>query len=294
MSRGLDIDRDDDRSRDEGARRVRELREAHVLLRHDDERDPDRRSESLPSRDFALPDGRERETVHLRAWGFRLRDTESQTPVAAGSFRVVFGRDLREGPYRGDTERLAQDVKALRAQGLIGRRTIAIDEQGHSVGVLALTERGRALLEARSDREQEDGPAQAVYAGWHKPAEVVHDASIYRTFERWKLDGEALIARYAACPEGVAVAHVELVVHHIAHRYDCFGTLVAESLRAFFAPRSHRSRPRGDPGPYPGDHRVRAGRSHPPCWAPEKMVRTARPGSCRRRFSLLISRKPTC
>jgi hypothetical protein len=53
-----------------------------------------------------------------------------------------------------------------------------------------------------------------------------------RTFERWKLDGEALIARYAACPEGVAVAHVALAVHRIAHRYDCFGTLVAQSLRA--------------------------------------------------------------
>jgi len=183
MSRGLDIDRDDDRSRDEEARRVRESREAHVLLRDDDERDPDRRSESLPSRDFALPDGRDRETVHLRAWGYRLRDTESQTLVAAGSFRVVFERDLRDGPYRGDTERLAQDVKALRAQGLLDRRTIAIDEQGHSVGVLALTERGRALLETRRDREPEDGPTQAVYAGWHKPAEVVHDASIYRMFQ---------------------------------------------------------------------------------------------------------------
>jgi hypothetical protein len=58
------------------------------------------------------------------------------------------------------------------------------------------------------------------------------------TFERWKLDGEALIARYGACPEGVVVAHVALLVHHIAHRYDCFGTLVAESLRAPVRPRS--------------------------------------------------------
>jgi hypothetical protein len=183
MSRGLDIDRDDDRSRDEEARRVRESREAHVLLRDDDVRDPERRSASLPSRDFALPDGRDRETVPLRAWGYRLRDTERQALVAAGSFRVVFERDLRDGPYRGDAERLTQDVKALRAQGLLDRRTIAIDEQGHSAGVLALTERGRALLEARHDREREDGHAQAVYAGWHKPAEVVHDASIYRMFQ---------------------------------------------------------------------------------------------------------------
>jgi hypothetical protein len=72
------------------------------------------------------------------------------------------------------------------------------------------------------------------------------DAQYDRTFERWKLDGEALIARYAACPEGLAVAHVELVVHPIAHRYDCFGTLVAESLRA---PRRLPSPPRQAPAP---------------------------------------------
>jgi hypothetical protein len=183
MSRGLDIDRDDDRSRDEEERRMRESREAHVLLRDDDERDPGRRSESLPSRDFSLPDGRDRETVHLRAWGYRLRDTESQTLVAAGSFRVVFERDLRDGPYRGDAERLAQDVKSLRAQGLLDRRTLAVDDRGHSMGVLALAESGRALLEARHDRDPDEGPGQAVYTGWHKPAEVTHDASLYRMFQ---------------------------------------------------------------------------------------------------------------
>jgi hypothetical protein len=182
MSRGLDIDRDD-RSREDEERRVHEARGAHRLLREDDARDPDRRSEHLPSRDFALPDGPDRETVCVRSWGYRLRDTESQTLVAAGSFRVVFERDLRDGPYRGDAERLAQDVKSLRAQGLLDRRTLAVDDRGHSMGVLALTGRGRALLEARRDRDPDEGPGQAVYAGWHKPAEVIHDASLYRMFQ---------------------------------------------------------------------------------------------------------------
>jgi len=183
MSRGLDLDRDDERAREEeDERRAKEARGAHRLLRDDDARDPDRRSEQLPSRDFALPDGRERETVHLRAWGCRLRDTEGRTLVAAGAFRMVFERDLRDGVYRGDAERLAQDVKALRAQGLLDRRTLAVDDRGHSMGVLALTERGRALLEARRYRDPDDGPEQAVYSGWHKPAEVIHDASLYRMF----------------------------------------------------------------------------------------------------------------
>jgi hypothetical protein len=184
MSRGLDLDRDDERAREEeDERRAKEARGAHRLLRDDDARDPDRRSEQLPSRDFALPDGREREIVHLRAWGCRLRDTEGRTLVAAGAFRMVFERDLRDGIYRGDAERLAQDVKALRAQGLLDRRTLAVDDRGHSMGVLALTERGRALLEAQRYRDPDDGPAQAVYSGWHKPAEVIHDASLYRMFQ---------------------------------------------------------------------------------------------------------------
>jgi len=111
MSRGLDIDRDDRSREEEDERRVQEVRGAHRLLREDDARDPDRRSEHLPSNDFALPDGRDRETVHLRAWGCRLRDMEGQTLVAAGSFRVVFERDLRDGPDRPARDESARRVR---------------------------------------------------------------------------------------------------------------------------------------------------------------------------------------
>ena len=52
------------------------------------------------------------------------------------------------------------------------------------------------------------------------------------TYERWKLHGDASFARVGTGPEAIAVAHVELLVHEIPHRYDCFGTLVAQSLRA--------------------------------------------------------------
>ncbi len=110
---------------------------------------------------------------------FRLRDTESRSLVTVGSFRVVFERDLLERSYRGDDARLAQDVKSLRAQGLIDRRTIASDDNGHMMGILALTEHGAELLEAQRDRA-EDERDQAVHHGWRKPAEVIHDASLYR------------------------------------------------------------------------------------------------------------------
>ncbi len=66
------------------------------------------------------------------------------------------------------------------------------------------------------------------------------DAAYDYAYERWKLDGEALIARVEPSPEQLEVAHVELVVQRIPYRYDCFGTLVAQSLRA----RKPRGRPR--------------------------------------------------
>lgn len=75
--------------------------------------------------------------VPTRDRGYRMRDTEGGTLVAAGSFRVVFERDLCGGLYRGDGERMASDVKSLCAQGLLERRTIAADDRGRSLGVLA-------------------------------------------------------------------------------------------------------------------------------------------------------------
>jgi len=56
------------------------------------------------------------------------------------------------------------------------------------------------------------------------------------TYERWKLHGDASFASVGTGPEAIAVAHVELLVHEIPHRYDCFGTLVAQSLRAKLLP----------------------------------------------------------
>ena len=58
------------------------------------------------------------------------------------------------------------------------------------------------------------------------------DSTYDDTYKRWKLEGEASFARVGSGPEAIAVAHVELLVHEIPHRYDCFGTLVAQSLRA--------------------------------------------------------------
>jgi hypothetical protein len=88
------------------------------------------------------------------------------------------------------------------------------------------------------------------------------DATYDYAYERWKLDGEALIARVEPSPEQLEVAHVELVVQRIPYRYDCFGTLVAQSLRA--------RKPRGRPRP----RRIDSARSPAPRVAGTTSVRS--------------------
>jgi len=173
MSRGLEID-----SR-ETARHVT-LRVGGVVA----QRDPRRRSATVPTEAFRLPSGPARESVRGYDRSYRLRGSESATLVTVGTFRVVFERDLRDGPYRSDAKRLGQDVAALTAKGLLHRRTVASDDHGHGMGVLALTRQGQALLERhRSERAPSTRGRQAVHAGWSKPRELVHDASLYRMYQ---------------------------------------------------------------------------------------------------------------
>ncbi|MBE3132686.1 MAG: hypothetical protein IMZ55_04380 [Acidobacteria bacterium] len=160
MSRGLEID-----GRDAGRQVTLRLGDVVAL------RDPRRRSATVPTRAFHLPSGPTRETVRGRDRGYRLRGSESATLVTVGTFRVVFERDLQGGPYRGDARRLGQDVATLTAKGLLQRRRVASDDQGHGMGVLAaLTREGQALLERyRANRAPSSRSLQAVHAGWSKP-----------------------------------------------------------------------------------------------------------------------------
>ena len=147
-------------------------------------RDPRQRSATIPTRAFHLPSGPARETVRGPDRAYRIRGSESATLVTVGTFRVVFERDLRDGPYHGDATRLAQDVAALAAKDLLERRTLACDDSGQGMGVLALTGQGHALLERnRIDHETMTRGRQAVHAGWSKPRELVHDASLYRMYQ---------------------------------------------------------------------------------------------------------------
>jgi hypothetical protein len=210
MSRGLDLDRDDDRAADL-RRGVAGLSSPRL-----EPRDLAHRSATVPGWHFTLPRGPQRNDVFARRGHFRLRGTESHTLVTVGTFRVVFERDLLEGPYHGDAARLAQDVKSLRAQGLIDRRTIASDESGHAMAILALTDHGADLLEAQRSRD-EDERDQVVYHGWRKPAEIIHDASLYRMYE---VEAAAIEERGGRVMRVVLDDELKQTIYSVANRHQ--------------------------------------------------------------------------
>jgi DNA-binding MarR family transcriptional regulator len=174
MSRGLEIERDD-------RREIPEAREKPPEAVERDQRDPRERSRTLPSREFSLPHGPDRETVWTRQRPYEIRGSESNVLVVAGTFRVVFERDLADRDS-GDSARLSEDLRHLERHGLVLRRDVPSDDAGHRECVVCLTKEGRALLQAhRGDEPRIRG--QAVHGGWQKPREVVHDASLFRMYQ---------------------------------------------------------------------------------------------------------------
>ena len=172
--------RDDDRDRDgrerdrgDDARELgrgpssKEPSGADLRHRHDErwlERDRDPRDRKIEPRDvfmqrLDLPRGREREIVHdARDREYTLRGSETRTLSTVGAFRVVPARELRDHFDRPSDPRDG-DLRHLREQGLV--QTVRLD--GRRDVAVALTDRGRDLLEANRDRDQD--PRQEFYAG---------------------------------------------------------------------------------------------------------------------------------
>jgi DNA-binding MarR family transcriptional regulator len=117
----------------------------------------------------------------------RQRDASGLSPAErtvlwdAGRFRAVPFSDLAQARYQGQTSLALRDVKHLAALGYIERRAIPVDGRGRSIEVIALTRQGRALIQR--NRGEADDPSQAVYAGFVKPREIHHDASLYRMYQ---------------------------------------------------------------------------------------------------------------
>jgi len=109
-----------------------------------------------------------------------LTATESKTLWDIGRFRTVAVRDLERFLYSRDAAKARCDLQALAEKGLVQRRTVLLNRRVGKLAVAVLTRAGKKELERRA----ETASAQAVYAGFVKPAEVAHDAAIYRMFHK--------------------------------------------------------------------------------------------------------------
>ncbi len=137
------------------------------------ERDP----REVFTRDLSLPRGRSRERVRVHGQEYQLRGSEVRTLATVGSFRVVPAEDLRDASGRGSQARRG-DVYRLREAGLV--RTLPHVVGHRRTTLVALTERGRELLECRRVRRESD--QQTFYAGAVKPRELTHDSQAYRAY----------------------------------------------------------------------------------------------------------------
>lgn len=126
------------------------------------------------SRDLELPRGPERELVRDRVHDYRLNGSDTRTLSSVGAFRVVSERDLHDPRDRpGDVRE--RDLRHFEKQGLIQR--VPVNDKERAV---ALTDRGRALLERHRTRDSVH--RQQFYSGADRPRERSHDAQFYRAY----------------------------------------------------------------------------------------------------------------
>ncbi len=107
-----------------------------------------------------------------------LSPDEHATMYDVGRFRTVTTKDLSEFRYKGNESQMRADLRSLLAQGLVQEKTVWTGRDREVDSFFTLTKPGKKLL-----KNLRTGPSdQAIYTGFVKPAELRHDAAIYRMF----------------------------------------------------------------------------------------------------------------
>lgn len=163
-------------SRDDERPRVQPLTERGSLPR---DRDGTSREHAL-----TLPSGSAREPVRDEGRLYHLRGSEVDLLERAGRYRAVFVDDLKADVT--DVARAHTDLASLERQGLIESRSVTRLRDGAVADVVSVTHAGKALLDHHRDDTRDVG--QVYHAGWVKPAEVWHDASLHRMVRQAEAD----------------------------------------------------------------------------------------------------------
>ena len=127
--------------------------------------------ESAPGRP-SKSDNLERDTR------YKLRDSELQTLVDLGRFRIVKLDDLVELGYQRDREQAHRDLDHLTRQGLIQQRTSYPENEVY----LTLSHSGHHYI--HNQRPANISEDQAFHRGFLKRREAQHDAALYRVYQR--------------------------------------------------------------------------------------------------------------
>ncbi len=143
-------------------------------------RDPDRETHTrqplVPADHLDLPTGFRRERVRTHDATYLLRGPQSQTLAILGTFRAVEAGDLDH--YTRDTRARDLDLRSLKRQALIASERL-YTLGGHRVDMLALTDRGKSLLEDATRKDI----GQRYYAGFVRWRDMRHEAAIYRMYQ---------------------------------------------------------------------------------------------------------------
>jgi hypothetical protein len=112
-----------------------------------------------------------------------MSEAEVHTLRDIGRFRTIAAIDLAASRYGGNLAQMKQDLRSLASQGLVQRRSVYDGPQKLTIAVL--TRAGRDWLKQQNPSSRQDriGESQRFYAGFVKPAEVFHDAAIYRMYQ---------------------------------------------------------------------------------------------------------------
>jgi hypothetical protein len=120
-----------------------------------------------------------RATFRNRDREYSLRESEIQTLIEIGKFRVVPADDLASFEYHGDRTRMGNDLQNLRRQRLVEQRDIE-GHAGCSKNVLSITRDAHRLL----TRHNWIPEGQTIYHGFAKPKEARHDSDLYRLYRQ--------------------------------------------------------------------------------------------------------------
>lgn len=109
---------------------------------------------------------------------YHLRDSELQTLVDLGTFRIVRRDDLTTYGYAGEAERASRDLTHLTDQGLIQQRISYPEREVF----LTLSRAGHQYI--RNQRPTSISENQVFHRGFLKRREAHHDATLYRVYQR--------------------------------------------------------------------------------------------------------------